>query len=47
MAKIAEKIEMEAISGWNDNLKLQLSELKAEWEIVREIVREIIQQKIN
>jgi CheY-like chemotaxis protein/HPt (histidine-containing phosphotransfer) domain-containing protein len=43
MAKIAEKIEMEANNCWNDNLKLQLSELKAEWEIVREI----IQQKIN
>jgi PAS domain S-box-containing protein len=43
MAKIAEKIETESNDGWNDNLKLQLSELKAEWEIVREI----IQQKIN
>jgi PAS domain S-box-containing protein len=43
MAKIAQKIEMESNDGWNDNLKSQLSELKAEWEIVREI----IQQKIN
>ncbi len=43
MAKIAEKIEMDSNDGWYDNLNLQLSELKAEWEIVKEI----IQQKIN
>ena len=43
MAKIAEKIEMDSNDGWNDNLNLQLSELMAEWVIVKEI----IQQKIN
>ena len=41
--KIAEKIESEIHDIWNDNLALHLSELKAEWEIVKKI----IQQKIN
>jgi PAS domain S-box-containing protein len=41
--KIAEKIENEIHDIWNDNLALHLSELKAEWEIVKKI----IQQKIN
>jgi hypothetical protein len=43
MAKIAEKIEIESNDGWNDHLTLQVSELKAEWEIVKKI----IQQKLN
>jgi HPt (histidine-containing phosphotransfer) domain-containing protein len=43
MAKIAEKIETESNANWNDNLELQLAELKAEWEIVKKF----IQQKIN
>lgn len=43
MAKIAEKIEIESNDGWNDNLILQVSALKAEWEIVKKI----IQQKLN
>jgi hypothetical protein len=43
IAKIAEKIESESNDNWNDNLDLQLSELKAEWEIVKKI----IQQKMN
>ncbi len=43
MTKIAEKIEMESNASWNDNLKLHLSELKAEWEIVKKIIL----QKLN
>jgi CheY-like chemotaxis protein/HPt (histidine-containing phosphotransfer) domain-containing protein len=43
MTKIAEKIEMESNVGWNDNFKLHVSELKAEWEIVKEIIL----QKLN
>jgi hypothetical protein len=42
MCEIAEKIESE-ISFWNNNLEVHLSELSAEWEIVKKI----IQQKIN
>ena len=43
MAKIAGKIETDSKDNWNDNIELQLSELKAEWEIVERI----IQQKIT
>jgi HPt (histidine-containing phosphotransfer) domain-containing protein len=43
LAKIAEKIESESIANWNDNIELQLAELKAEWEIVKVF----IQQKLN
>ena len=43
MSKIAEKIESEIHDNWSVNLELYLSELKAEWEIVKKI----IQQKIN
>jgi HPt (histidine-containing phosphotransfer) domain-containing protein len=43
LAKIAEKIESESYENWNDDLALQLSELQAEWEIVKKI----IQQKMN
>ena len=43
MAIIAEKIESESNDNWNDNLALQLSELKTEWDIVKKI----IQQKMN
>jgi len=43
MAKIAGKIEIESRDSWNDHLIVQVSELKAEWEIVKEI----IQQKLN
>jgi PAS domain S-box-containing protein len=38
MAKIAEKIESESNANWNDNLELQLAELKAEWEIVKRFI---------
>jgi len=43
LAKIAEKIESESNANWNDNIELQLAELKAEWEIVKVF----IQQKLN
>jgi hypothetical protein len=43
LARIAEKIESESYENWNDDLALQLSELQAEWEIVKGI----IQQKMN
>lgn len=43
MAKIAGKIEIESNDSWNDHLIMQVSELKAEWEIVKEF----IQQKLN
>jgi|GEM_PF-2532760 len=43
MTKIADKIESDSTGNWNDNLALQFSELKAEWEIVEKI----IQQKMN
>jgi HPt (histidine-containing phosphotransfer) domain-containing protein len=43
MCEIAKKIESELHDNRNDNLELHLSELKAEWEIVKKI----IQQKIN
>jgi PAS domain S-box-containing protein len=43
MAKIAEKIESESFDNWNDQLEIQVSELKAEWEIVKKIIhRKII-----
>jgi HPt (histidine-containing phosphotransfer) domain-containing protein len=42
MAKIAEKIESESNANWNDNLELQLAELKAEWEIVKKIIHQKI-----
>jgi PAS domain S-box-containing protein len=47
MAKISEKIETESQVGWNDNLKLQLSELNAEWEIVKIIIHQKINECIN
>ena len=43
LAKIAEKIESESNDNWSDNLILNLSELIAEWEIVKKIIH----QKIN
>jgi CheY-like chemotaxis protein/HPt (histidine-containing phosphotransfer) domain-containing protein len=42
MARIAGKIETDSKGNWNDNLELQLSELKAEWEIVEKIILEKI-----
>jgi HPt (histidine-containing phosphotransfer) domain-containing protein len=38
IAKIADQIERESTETWNDELELHLSELKAEWEIVKKIV---------
>jgi CheY-like chemotaxis protein/HPt (histidine-containing phosphotransfer) domain-containing protein len=43
LAKIAEKIESESHANWNDNLELQIVELKAEWEIVKVFIH----QKLN
>jgi CheY-like chemotaxis protein/HPt (histidine-containing phosphotransfer) domain-containing protein len=40
MCKIAEIIESESHHGWNDDLEFQLSELKAEWEIVKKIIHQ-------
>ena len=42
MCKIAEKIEIGIHDNWNDNLELHLSELKAEWEIVKKIIQQRI-----
>ncbi len=42
LAKIAEKIESESNDNWSDNLILNLSELKAEWEIVKNIIHQKI-----
>ena len=42
MAKIAGKIETDSKDNWNDNIELQLSELKAEWEIVERIIHQKI-----
>jgi len=43
MARIAGILESDSTDSWNDNIELQFSELKAEWETIKQI----IQQKIN
>ena len=40
MARIAGIIESDSTDNWNDNLELQLSELKTEWEIIKKIIRQ-------
>jgi hypothetical protein len=44
IAKIADQIERESTETWNDELELHLSELKAEWEIVKKIVESKLAQ---
>ena len=44
IAKIADQIERESTETWNDELGLHLSELKAEWEIVKKIVESKLAQ---
>jgi CheY-like chemotaxis protein/HPt (histidine-containing phosphotransfer) domain-containing protein len=43
MATIAEKLENSSHDNWNDNLDFYLTELKAEWEIIKKIIH----QKLN
>jgi HPt (histidine-containing phosphotransfer) domain-containing protein len=43
MAEIVKKIESKSNDNWNSDLALELSELNAEWEIVKKI----IERKIN
>ena len=38
ITKIADQIERESTETWNDEVELHLSELKAEWDIVKKIV---------
>jgi hypothetical protein len=38
MANIVLKIESKSNDNWNDDLALELSELKTEWEIVKKII---------
>jgi len=38
IAEIAASIERESTNAWNDHVELHLSELKAEWKIVKKII---------
>ena len=42
MAKIAEELENSSHNKWNKNLEHYLTELKAEWEIIKKIIHEKI-----
>jgi hypothetical protein len=42
MAKIAEELENSSHNKWNENLEHYLTELKAEWEIIKKIIHEKI-----
>ena len=44
LAEIAAKIEGESTDAWNDHVVLHLSELKAEWEIVKKIIESKLAQ---
>ncbi len=44
LAEIAAKIEGESMDAWNDHIVLHLSELKAEWELVKKIIESKLAQ---
>lgn len=44
IAKIADQIERESTDAWSDQVELDLSELKAEWEIVKKIIESKLTQ---
>jgi HPt (histidine-containing phosphotransfer) domain-containing protein len=47
ITKIADQIERESTDAWNNQVEIHLSELKAEWEIVKKIVESKLAQLSN